>query len=132
MSTALVRAVESNLTALYVVLSQWPEIELHRDEDRTWTISARRFSLCNVVLEARFAGATIDAQIDRALRPYQGSDVNVMWKLGPSAQPAELGARLVTRGFLALPTLHGMALDLGALGPLSPDSRSRRFATPIT
>ena len=50
---ALTQAVEANLTAFHVALSDWPEITLHRDNDRIWTVSQRRFSLCNVVLEAR-------------------------------------------------------------------------------
>src|SRR2546426_7811691 len=50
---ALTQAVEANLTAFHVALSDWPEITLHRDNDRIWTVSQRRFSLCNVVLVLR-------------------------------------------------------------------------------
>jgi len=30
---ALARAVEANLTAFHVGLSEWPEMRLHRDDD---------------------------------------------------------------------------------------------------
>jgi len=117
MGTAnLARAVETNLTALHLFLGQWPELGLHREVDRLWTISERRFSLCNVILDARLGPADPDTQIERALRPYSGTGVNLMWKLGPSTRPTDLGSRLEKRGFLALPNLHGMALDLRALG----------------
>jgi ribosomal protein S18 acetylase RimI-like enzyme len=114
-----VRAVEENLTAFHVALSQWPEIRLHRDHDRTWTVSERRFSLCNVVLDAQFDAIDADLQIERALAPYRTTNVNIMWKLGPSTQPADLGDRLAQRGFRGLPPLRGMAASLAALDPIS-------------
>ena len=113
--TALVRAVEANLTEFHVFLSGWPEVTLHRDDDRIWTLSQRRFSLCNVLLEAHFDAAGVGGQIDRAVTPYLNSRVNVMWKLGPSTQPSNLGDRLLERGFSVRPTLKGMALDLTSL-----------------
>jgi ribosomal protein S18 acetylase RimI-like enzyme len=113
--TALVRAVEANLTAFHVFLSEWPEVTLHQDDDRIWTLSQRRFSLCNVVLEAHFDSTDVAGQIDRALAPYLKSSVNVMWKLGPSTEPSNLGDHLVERGFIVRPILKGMALDLTAL-----------------
>jgi GNAT superfamily N-acetyltransferase len=113
--TALVRAVEANLTEFHVLLSEWPEVTLHRDEDRIWTLSHRRFSLCNVLLEAHFDSARVGGQIDRAVTPYLKSSVNVMWKLGPSTQPSNLGDHLAERGFTVRPTLKGMAVDLTAL-----------------
>lgn len=111
--TARVRAVEANLTEFHVF--GWPEITLHRDDDRIWTLSQRRFSLCNVVLEARFDSTDVGRQTDRAIAPYLNSRANIMWKLGPSTQPGDLGDRLVERGFIVRPTLKGMALDLAAL-----------------
>jgi len=110
--------VEANLTAFHVLLSDWPEIVLHRDNDRIWTVSRRRFSLCNVVLEARFSPTDVDTQIEWALTPYLASTINVMWKLGPSTQPRDLGDRLLKHGFLVRPTLRGMALNLASLGPI--------------
>ena len=115
---ALTQAVEANLTAFHVALSDWPEITLHRDNDRIWTVSQRRFSLCNVVLVARFTPTEVDAQIERASAPYLASNVNVMWKLGPSTQPRDLGDRLLKQGFFVRPTLRGMALNLVSVGPI--------------
>jgi len=116
---ALARAVEANLTAFHAGLSEWPEVRLHRDDDRIWTVSRRRFSLCNVVLEGRFDPAEVDAQIERALAPYLALNVNVMWKLGPSTLPANLGDRLPTHGFLLRPHApgHGARPDLARTRP---------------
>src|SRR5262249_25587125 len=113
--TALVRAVEANLTEFHVFLSGWPEGTLHQDEDRILALSQRRVSLFHVLLEAHFESAGVAAQIDRAVMPYLKSSVNVMWKLGPSTQPCNLGDHLVERGFTVRPTLKGMALDLNGL-----------------
>jgi len=60
----------------------------------------------------------VDAQIERALAPYLASNVNVMWKLGPSTQPRDLGDRLLKQGFFVRPTLRGMALNLVSVGPI--------------
>jgi GNAT superfamily N-acetyltransferase len=113
--TVLARAVEANLTEFHAFLSGWPEVTLHRDDDRIWTLSRRRFSLCNVVLEARFDSSDVTGQIDRAVMPYLRSSVNIMWKLGPSSLPADLGDHLLECGFIIRPPLRGMALDLTAL-----------------
>ena len=114
---ALVRAVKANLTAFHVFLSEWPAVTLHQDDDRIWTVSQRRFSLFNVLLEVHFDSADVDGQIKRALSPYLTSNVNVMWKLGPSTRPGNLADRLIDHGFVARPTLPGMALDLRSLKP---------------
>jgi GNAT superfamily N-acetyltransferase len=118
---ALVRGVETNLTEFHVFLSGWPEVTLQRSDDRIWTMSQRRFSLCNVVLEARFDPTNVARHVDRAIAPYLKSSVNVMWKLGPSTQPNDLGDHLIERGFIVRPTLKGMAMDLASLGsPVGP------------
>jgi GNAT superfamily N-acetyltransferase len=112
-------AVEANLTAFHVMLSEWPEISLQRERDRIWTRSARRFSLCNVILDAQFDVDDTERQIELAVAPFQATDVNLMWKLGPSTRPANLGARLADRGFRIVPTLRGMALTLERVEPPS-------------
>ena len=65
-----------------------------------------------------FTPTDVDAQIERALAPYLASNVNVMWKLGPSTQPRDLGDRLLKQGFFVRPTLRGMALNLVSVGPI--------------
>jgi GNAT superfamily N-acetyltransferase len=75
-------------------------------------VSARQFSLCNVVLEARLDSTGLDERIAETLVPYRKSGVNVMWKLGPSTRPHDLDARLVAHGFRVRPALHGMALRI--------------------
>jgi GNAT superfamily N-acetyltransferase len=114
---AVARAVEANLTAFHLMLSEWPEIRLQRERDRIWTRSKRRFSLCNVILDAQFDPDDVEQRIAGALAPYQGSDVNIMWKLGPSTRPADLSDRLTRHGFRVVPTLRGMALSLAAFAP---------------
>ena len=95
---AMIRAVETNLTEFHVFLSGWPEITLHRDSDRVWTMSRRRFSLCNVLLEAHFDSADIDDQIDRALTPYlkypTWGGPKHFYELGLQARHQLLGRRL--------------------------------------
>src|SRR5271163_1149154 len=111
----IARSVETNLTAFHAFMSGWPEIKLYQHQQLTQTVSRRRFSLCNVILEARFDPTDVEPQLEKALQPYLGTNVNLMWKLGPSTQPDNLGDRLVEHRFLTRPTLKGMALDLASL-----------------
>src|SRR5260370_38575006 len=110
-NAALVRAAEANLTAFHVSMSEWPEVTLHRDDDRVWTVSRRRFSLCNVLLEARFDSADVGRQIERALTPYRAANVNPMWKLGPPTLPGNRADRLREHGFARTPPLPARARD---------------------
>ena len=108
----LTTAVEANLTDFHVALSAWPAITLDRADDLIRTVSQRRFSLCNVVLQARLDPTALDGRIEEAIAPYRMSGVNIMWKLGPSTRPHDLDDRLVAHGFRVTPTLRGMALRI--------------------
>jgi len=114
---ALVAAIERNLAELHVFMAGWPEITVHRAPDLLWTLSRRKFSLCNVVLDVRFESPGLDARIAEAMRPYGAAGVNVMWKLGPSTRPEDLGDHLEPHGLSRLPALRGMAADLAAPVP---------------
>jgi len=48
--TALVRAVEANLTEFHVFLSGWPEVTLHQDEDRAALVVKEEHSLQDALI----------------------------------------------------------------------------------
>jgi ribosomal protein S18 acetylase RimI-like enzyme len=70
----------------------------------------------NSASAARFSPATADARIDDVVDWFAQRQVPFVWRLGPSDEPADLGDRLLARGFALDPDeLPGMAAPLADL-----------------
>ena len=111
-------AIEANLFA-FPLFHPWSRTVASYDgPDLLWTMTDVPHPLFNSVLRARLdsAEAAIDAAIARGMP--------VLWWVGPSSTPTDLGARLIARGFRLVAENPGMALS----GPLSPRSEERRLA----
>ncbi len=62
---------------------------------------------------ATFEAGKADAAIEQILAEFRA--VPIDWWVGPESQPADLGERLLARGFLRRETIPAMAVDLDAL-----------------
>ena len=110
---ALARAIEANLSATWRSWGCSPHCELHDDGDLVRYVTGIPFPLCNGVFDARLA-ADADARIDETLAYFRERQLPLLWYVGPSNRPADLGARLAARGLHGGDT-PGMAADLRAL-----------------
>jgi len=110
----MAHAIEANLFAFFHHLAPWPRVELHDDGACCWTLSDLPFPLFNSVVRARLTDADADAGIEARMRDCRGRNVPMLWWTGPSTTPADLGQRLLRRGFLPEPA-HGMAADLDSI-----------------
>ena len=99
---------------MFALFRQWPQAELHETPELIWTITDIPFPLFNSVLRARLPSERIDQVIDSILAEYQSRNVPMMWWMGPSTQPSDLGTILSDRGLL-LSANPGMAADLASL-----------------
>src|SRR4051812_45205449 len=95
---ALVQAVDANFRAFLRVFCRLPETELHDDPEVAWMISGVRATVFNLVLSARFPTRTTDVRIEETLEPFRRRGVPMMWWVGPSSLPADLGNRLRHHG----------------------------------
>jgi GNAT superfamily N-acetyltransferase len=112
---ALTQAIEANLGELYGLFQNLPGAEVHRDEDMLWCITDNPFSFFNGVLSARLAPGKIDDAIEKAKSRCNSRSVSMLWWVGPSTKPADLGAHLAAHGFEYLGDEQGMAVDLRSL-----------------
>ncbi len=106
-------AVEANLFAFFQQLNTWPRVAVHDEARWLWTLSDVPFPLFNSVLRSQMDEGGGEAGIDERIRACEERRVPMLWWTGPSSTPADLGERLLRRGFLLEPA-YGMAADLGA------------------
>jgi ribosomal protein S18 acetylase RimI-like enzyme len=73
----------------------------------------------NVVCRARLRRATSTERIRSVLRHFRSNGRPFAWWVGPADRPQDLGASLLSNGFVAAGTEPGMAADLGGLPSLA-------------
>lgn len=114
----LARLTEANLEALMLALSRSPDAETIATAAGTWYSNPAIISpMFNGVVRASCAPEQAGELIDQALAYFtQRGRPLAFWWVGPSARPADLGARLLARGFAPFEVdAPSMACDLHAL-----------------
>jgi GNAT superfamily N-acetyltransferase len=111
----LLRAIESHHRQWLVYSARFGGGEVRRESGVTWVRGPDGYY--SSVAFPRLRSATADAQIDRIVAYYRGCrprKLVIWWSLEP-AQPPDLEARLLTRGFEPCWPLNWMWLDLEQL-----------------
>jgi predicted GNAT family acetyltransferase len=123
--TAIIRAIERNAIDSVRDWGRWGELHLHESPEMTWFETGIKFPIFNGVLKARIAPEDIDGVIGDVIDRVQSSNVSMIWWMGPSTHPPDLGGRLEDRGFNPMGQAVGMAMDLRNInvtpGPSAPD-----------
>ena len=114
-STAIIAAIEANLSVLWRSYSRLPGAELWDQPDLFWVATDIPFPPFNGVLRARLRPQTIAPTITTTLQHFARRHVPMLWLVGPSTQPSDLGAHLMALGLTHLADDPGMAIDLEAL-----------------
>ena len=105
-----VEAIEQAFISQWAHFGQGPGGEFHSDGDLTWTEAPVPELPYNSVLRTRL-GDDADARIDAVVEHFRGREVQFMWLVTPSAQPADLARRLAERGLSLVEHGTGMSLD---------------------
>jgi ribosomal protein S18 acetylase RimI-like enzyme len=111
---ALVTAIEANYWEFWAFSGRSPQVELHDDPEMMWLVSGIPHPGFNGVLRTQLAPDDIDARISETLAHFKARRLPMLWWIGPSTRPANLGKHLEDHG-LTHTAEPGMAVDLLAL-----------------
>ena len=111
----LIRAIEENAIEGCREWARWEGLELHETDDLLRILTEVPFPIFNGVLFARLGPQDVDEGIDKVLAPFKEQNLPMAWWIGPSTEPADLGARLQAKGFAHAGDPTGMAADLASL-----------------
>ena len=115
-----IRAVETNLWAVQRDFARIPGAEVHDDAGLLWFTAPSKNAWLNGASRARLDDATVDAAIETVVGQIGGLGRSLMWHVGPSSTPGDLGSRLEARGFegdvdrsmvLSIDDLHRTEVD---------------------
>jgi ribosomal protein S18 acetylase RimI-like enzyme len=107
--------IEGNFYSLWDTFGGLPGIEYSKQSDVVRFISGVPYPLCNDVVHSRFSRDKIDEQIKTVLSPFRERNLPMLWWVGPSAEPADLGRHLEDQGLLFVEEVVGMALRIDDL-----------------
>lgn len=125
-SPDLLPALEANMAEFWKNYGRAPGRDLYESQDLTRVITGLPFALMNGVYRAHLTPETLEPALAATLAALETWQVPLLWWVGPTAQPADLGAYLEDRGFVRAGDTPGMAVDLMELPedrPLPPDLR---------
>jgi ribosomal protein S18 acetylase RimI-like enzyme len=111
---ALVMAIEANHWEFWAFFGRSPQVEPHDDLEMMWLVSGIPHPGFNGVFRTQLAPGDIDARTGETLAHFKSRKLPMIWWIGPSTRPANLGKYLETHG-LTHTAEPGMAVDLLAL-----------------
>jgi GNAT superfamily N-acetyltransferase len=114
-SVDMAKAIEANGVSCCKYWANWPDMELHEEENRLWLITDHNFPFFNNIFWARIDTDKINDGIGEALSPFTAKGVAMLWWTGPTTQPPDLGKNLLSYGFEHVFEAPAMALDLNSL-----------------
>jgi len=108
---ALVAAIEANYWEFWAFFGRSPQVELHDDPEVMWLVSGIPHPGFNGVFRTQLAPDDVDARISEILTHFKLRRLPMLWWIGPSTRPANLGEHLEAHG-LTHTAEPGMAVDL--------------------
>jgi GNAT superfamily N-acetyltransferase len=114
----VVVAIESNLFDLYRALGRMPNAWVDSRPDMLRVRTGLPHEVLNGIFRARLPERDSGSAIRAAVQDFVSERIPVLWWVGPSSEPAHLGADLEDCGLVRVKELSGMAIDLDALEPM--------------
>lgn len=106
-----VEAIEEAFVAHWANFGRGPGGTYHDDGDLIWIEAPVPQLPYNAVIRTRLADG-IDDRIAKVTAHFRQRKVNFLWLVHTSAQPPDLGARLVAQGLVLVETATGMSIEL--------------------
>lgn len=118
----LIKALEENQFSFFRALRDWSRVKVHENNNLRWLESDIPFPPLNGVwhtqLEPKHVKSTILPLIERA----KSLNLPMLWWVGPTSQPSDLGIQLEDYDFTNIEQVPGMAINL--------DTLDEQFSTP--
>jgi GNAT superfamily N-acetyltransferase len=108
-------AIEENGAEFLMEAGRASGAEVRDDGRVRWAIGNSPVDYFNCVAYADLTGEEADREITASIERLRARGVPGSWHVGPSMRPADLGERLLARGFEYGGDDIGMAIDLSAL-----------------
>ena len=104
--------IEANINDYLLSYARLPIAVLHADATSVWVKAGVPGATVNSIVWARFQPDRIDEEIDSVLDHFRAPAVPVVWHIGPTSAPPELGSTLLQHGMAFVEDEPGMALDI--------------------
>ena len=116
----LIKAIEENLSAWIPFFGLLGQSYSNHPIGVKRSITNLPFSLFNSVMDAQLVPDQVDPTIEIIVSDAKAHNVSVLWWIGPSTQPIDLGKSLEKNGFTFDEKSPGMAVDLRRLNESLP------------
>ena len=116
----LITAIEENLSSWIPVFGKLGRAYVNDPAGVKRSTTDIPSALFNSIVDARLAPEQVDATIQSIVSDARSRNVPVLWWIGPSTQPADLGKHLEKHGFADGGEEPGMAVDLANLNESLP------------
>ncbi len=124
-ATPLCTMVEDLTIEAYKAWSGWAGITIHTDSDMFWTMTDVPFPLFNCVLRPRVDSGALADRVEEVVKHARQNSVPMLWWLGATPEPNDMGARLRKMGFSQIDSFDMMTLELAEWTGCDPGSRVR-------
>jgi GNAT superfamily N-acetyltransferase len=108
---ALVDAIDRNCVDFFQHYGRGPGCEVHEEADLAWFVTGIPHPLFNGVMATNLAPDRVDVRIDDMVTEFRRRHLPLEWTTGSRTRPADLGLRLVAKGFEHTLDVPGMAID---------------------
>lgn len=105
-------AIEANLIAQVRFFGRSPSVIFYDEINMTRVVSGLPVSILNLVAGATLSEDNIDSEIDSALEPFKKQEVPLIWWIGPTSLPRNLGTYLEQHGLEKAFDMPGMFYEL--------------------
>lgn len=123
-----VAAQEANMVAYWSNFGRTERGERYAGNDLVRFMSGIGDHHMNGVMAARLTEEALDSTIVATRDYFSAHQVPMLWWVGPSTQPSDIGTHLERHGFVAAGNLPLMAVDLQAMNEKQPSPANLRIA----
>jgi len=106
---AVLEALDSCATESLASCGTWKKMDVVREAACIYTMTRIPFPIFNSFMKPRLPAGSVENYVDMSITLAQRNNVPVMWWPGAKPLPDDLGKMLVSRGFLRMEGLTGMA-----------------------